>query len=506
MRKAKASAGDDPDKIGRRQARRALGEAGGEGPRDREGDRAARRRSTSRGGAGSCSCASAAASARATSPRGWTAPSCGAAASSSARSTSSWRGASASRSSARTAAARRRWSTRCSAGCRSPRARAGSARACGSARSTRRALGFDGAATLLDAVRRAERHGPAGRALAAGQVRPRAATRSARPARSLSPGERTRASLALLMASGANWLVLDEPTNHLDLPAIEQLETALDAFDGTLLLVTHDRQLLDAVALDRTIELSRAGARSLRARVRDVGRLPRHRHRRGTMLQRRPSRPAIARTMSRHAVPASRSSAHACAPPTRPGGRARLASLTGRGGWTPRPGASPSPSANSARRRVRLGGEHVVRRSLMVQCDIRRGRSAGQRERLGAGIAACSTKNWPLADLAHDRRVHPGRGRRVLARRRPQPRLGARRGAELTGRSSSPAAQLCLTRPPPSPPSAAVNTCGDVRDVEDRQRPRGCPRSRQVPTSVQRGTPGPDARRVRGDAPRRCAA
>ena len=77
----------------------------------------------------------------------------------------------------------------------------------------------------------------------------------ARAAGTLSPGERTRASLALLMASGANWLVLDEPTNHLDLPAIEQLETALDAFDGTLLLVTHDRQLLEAVALDRTIEL-----------------------------------------------------------------------------------------------------------------------------------------------------------------------------------------------------------------------------------------------------------
>ena len=82
-----------------------------------------------------------------------------------------------------------------------------------------------------------------------------------RPANTLSPGERTRASLALLMASGSNFLVLDEPTNHLDLPAIEQLETALDAYDGTLLLVTHDRQLLEAVRLDRTVELTASGAR-----------------------------------------------------------------------------------------------------------------------------------------------------------------------------------------------------------------------------------------------------
>lgn len=72
-----------------------------------------------------------------------------------------------------------------------------------------------------------------------------------RPARSLSPGERTRASLALLQARGVNLLVLDEPTNHLDLPAIEQLEAALDAFDGTILLVTHDRRMLETVRLTR---------------------------------------------------------------------------------------------------------------------------------------------------------------------------------------------------------------------------------------------------------------
>jgi ATPase subunit of ABC transporter with duplicated ATPase domains len=76
-----------------------------------------------------------------------------------------------------------------------------------------------------------------------------------RSAGSLSPGERTRASLALLQASAVNLLVLDEPTNHLDLPAIEQLEQALHDYQGTLLLVTHDRRLLDAVDVTRTISL-----------------------------------------------------------------------------------------------------------------------------------------------------------------------------------------------------------------------------------------------------------
>ncbi|KQW47474.1 heme ABC transporter ATP-binding protein [Nocardioides sp. Root1257] len=67
----------------------------------------------------------------------------------------------------------------------------------------------------------------------------------------LSPGERTRAALALLQGRGVNLLVLDEPTNHLDLPAIEQLEEALASYDGALLLVSHDRRLLDNVSVDR---------------------------------------------------------------------------------------------------------------------------------------------------------------------------------------------------------------------------------------------------------------
>jgi ATPase subunit of ABC transporter with duplicated ATPase domains len=76
-----------------------------------------------------------------------------------------------------------------------------------------------------------------------------------RPTSSLSPGERTRAGLALLTARGVNCLVLDEPTNHLDVEAIEELERALAAYDGTILLVTHDRRFLEAFAPSRTIEL-----------------------------------------------------------------------------------------------------------------------------------------------------------------------------------------------------------------------------------------------------------
>ncbi len=76
-----------------------------------------------------------------------------------------------------------------------------------------------------------------------------------RAAASLSPGERTRAGLALLTARGVNCLVLDEPTNHLDVEAIEELERGLAGYEGTVILVTHDRRFLEAFAPGRTIEL-----------------------------------------------------------------------------------------------------------------------------------------------------------------------------------------------------------------------------------------------------------
>jgi len=77
----------------------------------------------------------------------------------------------------------------------------------------------------------------------------------------LSGGERRRLSLALLVASGANFLVLDEPTNHLDLESREALEAALEAFPGTVLIVSHDRALLDAVP-DRIVAVEDRALRS----------------------------------------------------------------------------------------------------------------------------------------------------------------------------------------------------------------------------------------------------
>ena len=76
-----------------------------------------------------------------------------------------------------------------------------------------------------------------------------------RDAASLSPGERTRAGLALLAARGVNCLILDEPTNHLDLEAIEELETALADYDGCLVVVTHDRRFLERLEVTRTLDL-----------------------------------------------------------------------------------------------------------------------------------------------------------------------------------------------------------------------------------------------------------
>ena len=82
----------------------------------------------------------------------------------------------------------------------------------------------------------------------------------------LSGGERRRLALAIVVASGANFLILDEPTNHLDLESREALELALENFPATVLLVSHDRALLDAVA-ERTLAIEDGDDPELRRRL-----------------------------------------------------------------------------------------------------------------------------------------------------------------------------------------------------------------------------------------------
>ncbi|HTA11371.1 MAG TPA: ABC-F family ATP-binding cassette domain-containing protein [Streptosporangiaceae bacterium] len=118
---------------------------------------------------------------------------------------------------------------------------------------TRRAFATD--ALVVDVVRSGAGLSPeeARTLLAKFRLRGDAALR---PSASLSPGERTRAGLALLQARGVNVLVLDEPTNHLDIEAIEQLEQALAAYSCALILVTHDRRLASAVSVTDTIDVT----------------------------------------------------------------------------------------------------------------------------------------------------------------------------------------------------------------------------------------------------------
>jgi ATPase subunit of ABC transporter with duplicated ATPase domains len=82
-----------------------------------------------------------------------------------------------------------------------------------------------------------------------------------RPLGRLSPGERARAHMAAMVASGAELLLLDEPTNHLDPETLEAVESALRAFAGTLVVVSHDRAFLEGVGVTRRLEVRDGGVR-----------------------------------------------------------------------------------------------------------------------------------------------------------------------------------------------------------------------------------------------------
>ena len=137
-----------------------------------------------------------------------------------------------------------------------------------------------------------------------------------KPVVALSGGERRRLALAIVVASGANFLVLDEPTNHLDLESRESLEAALEAFPGTVLLVSHDRALLDAVAVPAARDRGRRGIASYTGGWADYVRAA---GRGGGAARRRRSRSRSERRAARSEAEAERPRAR------RAGGRARRA-------------------------------------------------------------------------------------------------------------------------------------------------------------------------------------
>src|ERR687893_650267 len=160
-------------------------------------------------------------------------------------------------------------------------------------------LGPPGARTVLEATQRAtglkpnEARSLLGRFLFSGEA-------AEKPLDGLSGGERRRLSLAILVHSGANVLVLDEPTNHLDLESREALEAALQSFPGSLLLISHDRALLDAVG-SRTVAIEDGTLHSY------VGGWPEY-------LRVREERKELERTAKRSKPPASPKAAPSAGP------------------------------------------------------------------------------------------------------------------------------------------------------------------------------------------------
>jgi len=120
----------------------------------------------------------------------------------------------------------------------------------------------------------------------------------------LSGGERRRLSLAILVQSGANVLILDEPTNHLDLESREALEQALDQFGGSLLLVSHDRALLDAVG-KRTVAIEDGKLHSYMGGWPEYVRAREERDRTTAAKSEKQAKPPKPRTKSANAAPPS---------------------------------------------------------------------------------------------------------------------------------------------------------------------------------------------------------
>ena len=218
-----------------------------------------------------------------------------------------------------------------------------------------------------------------------------------KPVTALSGGERRRLALALVVASGANFLVLDEPTNHLDLESREALEEALDAFPGTVLLVSHDRALLDAVA-HRLLAIEHGALRSY-----DGGWAEYAQHR---------AEPAEARADAAVRKEKPQTAARAAPRPERaraargPDLRARRRPSPSSSGGSPTTGRTSTRSPPTARR------ARSYRPDLAVGAAVRGGASLGSRGPLARGAAV------PVPDADGDR----DRGDHVLLTASPRRR------------------------------------------------------------------------------------
>jgi ATP-binding cassette subfamily F protein 3 len=165
-----------------------------------------------------------------------------------------------------------------------------------------------------------------------------------KPLDGLSGGERKRLSLAILLSQGANVLILDEPTNHLDLESREALEDALKGFEGALLLVTHDRALLDAVGT-RTVALEHRTLRSYLGGWAEYSRIREERKAAGED----PMGPPPKRTVAPKAKPKGRPDAAAAKANGQANGHAN-----GQAGGAVASPPAPAPSKNAVRQTAKL--------------------------------------------------------------------------------------------------------------------------------------------------------
>ena len=290
-----------------------------------------------------------------------------------------------------------------------------------------------------------------------------------KPVVALSGGERRRLALAIVVASGANFLVLDEPTNHLDLESRESLEAALEAFPGTVLLVSHDRALLDAVAdrllavEDRTIASYPGGwADYVRAQEADeIAAAPPPKPKPKVEKPKRPAKPTrspIELVEARWRAPRSESRSSSGSWPTTGATPRSSQRIATRARTSRRCSAAGKRCSKRADRRLRDRVEHedhLVRarrgkRSQLVRERVRRQR---RRLRLSTALAGAALELHEQADAPRA----PRRGRVPRAR---TPRRCARSAAGAPRRGCRTRRTTCSTsRRAAGSPRAAAAPC-----------------------------------------------